>query len=80
MTYIVMSRQVILRFRTLTACLFTFLETQRAAAEDPNLTCGDVRRRLQREHQRNLLSWVVANVEEGRSVEQICAQLAIPSC
>ena len=75
--YQVMSRQAILRFWTLTACLFAFLEAQRAAADEPGLTCGDVRRRLQKEHQRNLLAWVVTNVEEGRSVEQICAQLAI---
>ena len=75
--YQVLSRQAILRFWTLTACLFAFLEAQRAAAEVPGLTCGDVRRRLQKEHQRNLLQWVATHMEDGRSMEQICAQLAI---
>lgn len=75
--YQVMSRQAILRFWTLTACLFCFLEEQRVAVQDSELTCGDVRRRLQKEHQRNLLEWLATSVREGRSVAQICSQLAI---
>jgi hypothetical protein len=65
--YQVLSRQAILRFWTLTACLFAFLETQPAAAEAPNLTCGDVRRRLQKEHQRNLLSIVRGSTARTRA-------------
>lgn len=75
--YQVMTPQAILRFWTLTACLFCFLEEQRAAAEEPMLTCGDIRRHLQQEHQRNLLQWLAASFQEGQSVEQVCAQLAL---
>ena len=75
--YQVMSRQAILRFWALTACLFCFLEAQRAAAEEAELTCGDVRRGLQKQHQRNLVQWIASNAWAGRSVDQICAQLAI---
>ena len=75
--YQVMTRQAILRFWTLAACLFSFLDEQRAAARDPVLTCGDVRRNLQRQHQRNLLEWLALNLQEGHSVDQICLQLAL---
>ena len=75
--YQVMTRQAMLRFWTLTARLFCFLEAQRAAAHEATLTCGDVRRRLQQEHQRNLLQWLAEALQEGRSVDQICSQLAI---
>jgi hypothetical protein len=75
--YQVMTLQAILRFWTLTACLFCFLEEQRAAAEEPTLTCGDIRRHLQQEHQRNLLQWLATSFQEGQSVEQVCAQLAL---
>jgi hypothetical protein len=75
--YQVMTRQAILRFWALTACLFCFLEEQRAAAQAPTLTCGDVRRQLQQEHQRNLLLWLVDALQSGCSVDQICARLAI---
>ena len=75
--YQVMTRQAILRFWALIACLFCFLEAQRAAAQEATLTCGDVRRRLQQEHQRNLLQWLAEALQEGRSVDQICSQLTI---
>jgi hypothetical protein len=57
--------------------LFCFLEEQRAVAQESVLTCGDVRRRLQQEHQRNLLQWLANALQEGRSVDQICSRLAI---
>jgi hypothetical protein len=75
--YQMMTRQAILRFWTLAACLFSFLDEQRAAAREPALTCGDVRRNLQHQHQRNLLEWLAVNLQEGRSVDQICLQLAL---
>lgn len=75
--YQVMTRQAILRFWTLTACLFCFLDEQRAAAQGGTLTCGDVRRQLQQEHQRNLLQWLADALHEGHSVDQICSRLAI---
>ena len=37
--------QAIIRFWTLIACLMDFLEEKRADADDPLLTCGDVRQR-----------------------------------
>jgi hypothetical protein len=65
------------RFWTLTACLQCFFEEQRAWVEGPAVTCGDVRRRLQQDHRRNLLKWLETRFQEGVSVEQICSQLAL---
>jgi hypothetical protein len=56
--YQVMTAQAILRFWTLMACLRCFLEEQRNADPDQQLTCGDVRRNLQHQHRLNLLSWL----------------------
>jgi hypothetical protein len=77
--YQVMSAQGILCFWTLIACLMCFLEEQRAYADDPNTTCGDVRRSLQYEHQLNLIQWLTDKVRANTSFEQICHQLAL-SC
>ena len=73
--YQVMSAQAILRFWTLTACLLAFLEEQRA--QNRSLTCGDIRRSLQVQHRHNLLLWLYAQFQEGRSVEQLLPQLAL---
>jgi hypothetical protein len=77
--YQVMTRQAILRFWTLTACLLCFLEEQRAKATEPALTCGDIRRRVQDDHRRNLLLWLSSCFQDGLSVDQICFQLALSS-
>jgi len=75
--YQVMTRQGVLRFWTLTACLQCFLEELRSQQPGSLLTCGDVRRRLQQEHRRNLLVWLEARFIEGQSIELICSQLAL---
>jgi hypothetical protein len=75
--YQVMTRQAVLRFWTLTACLLCFFEEQRAMGEDPKATCGDVRREIQQDHRRNLLGWLETRFRDGLSVEQICSQLAL---
>jgi len=75
--YQVMTRQAILRFWTLTACLLCFLEEQRVLYEDQMLTCGDVRRKIQNDHRQNLLFWLETRFRNGLSVEQICCQLAL---
>jgi len=75
--YQVMTRQGVLRFWTLTACLQCFLEELRSLEAGPALTCGDVRRRLQQEHRRNLLHWLEARFLEGQSLDLICSQLAL---
>lgn len=75
--YQVMTQQAILRFWTLTACLFCFLEERRMQFEDQRLTCGDVRRKIQSEHRQNLLLWLESHFKEGLSVEQIRCQLAL---
>jgi len=77
--YQVMTANAIIRFWTLTACLLCFLEEQRATADEPGLTCGDVRRRIQEEHRRNLLHWLRAQFQAGLTVEQVSIQLAISS-
>ena len=74
--YQVMSRQAVLRFWTLTACLLCFLEEQRHL-EDQIATCGDVRRMIQNDHRQNLLLWLETRFKDGFSVEQICCQLAL---
>jgi len=75
--YQAMTRQAVLRFWTLTACLICFLEEQRLQFEDQRLTCGDVRRKIQNEHRQNLLLWLEAHFRDGLSVEQIRCQLAL---
>jgi len=75
--YQLMSAEGILRFWTLIACLMSFLEEQRAADPDPQLTCGDVRRNLQHQHRLNLLQWLIEQIKNGGSLEQICSQLAL---
>jgi len=77
--YQVMTAQAIIRFWTLTACLLCFLEEQRAAVLEPGLTCGDVRHRIQEEHRRNMLYWLQAQFQAGRTVDDIGIQLAISS-
>jgi len=52
--------QAVLRFWTLTDCLLYFLKEQRAQIEDPAVTCGDVRRKIQNDHRRTLLNWLDA--------------------
>jgi len=74
--YQVMTRQAVLRFWTLTACLLCFLEEQRHR-EDQTATCGDVRRKIQNDHRQNLLLWLETRFKDGLSVEQICCQLAL---
>ncbi len=72
--YQLMSAQGVLRFWTLTACMMAFLEERRAASP---LTCGDIRRAIQDEHQTNFLHWLFTQFASGRSVEQIRLQLAL---
>ena len=69
----------IIRFGTLTVCLLCFLEEQRATALEQGLTCGDVRRRIQEERRRNLLYWLLAQFQAGRTADDIGIQLAISS-
>jgi hypothetical protein len=71
--YQVMTAQAVLRFWTLTACLMVFLEEQRTSQD----TCGDVRHRIQKEHQKNVLSWFETQLKAGCSVEQINMQLGL---
>lgn len=75
--YQVMTRQAVLRFWTLIACLLCFLEEQRLRGADPPVTCGDVRRELQDRHRRNLLLWLQTRFQDGLSVDQISSQLAL---
>ncbi len=74
--YQLMSAEAIVRFWTLIACLGYFLDEHKAI-QDTCLTWGDVRRALQKEHQRNLLAWLANQFKAGLSVEQIGAQLAL---
>ena len=77
--YQVMSAQAIVRFWTLVACLMCFLEEQRASADDPELTCGDVRRSIQGDHRLNLLHWLFDQIQAGASLDDITSQLALSS-
>lgn len=75
--YQVMTRQAVLRFWTLTACLLCFLEEQRMQSQDKAVTCGEVRRTIQKDHRQNLLLWLETRFRDGLSVEQIRSQLAL---
>lgn len=75
--YQIMRATAVLRFWTLIACLMCFLEEQRALDAVESLTCGDIRRRIQHQHQRNLLYWLAASFQAGATVEQIGTQLAL---
>lgn len=75
--YQLMTAQAILRFWTLTTCLLYFLEEQRSNAQDQQLTCGEVRRVIQEDHQLNLLHWLEERFKAGCSVAQISTQLAL---
>jgi len=75
--YQLMSVQGILRFWTLTTCLWYFLEEQRIDAKDIILTCGDTKRMLQYEHRMNLLKWLETCFNSGMTVEQVSYQLAL---
>lgn len=77
--YQLMTAQAIIRFWTLIACLMAFLEEQRAIADDPMLTCGDIRRQIQAEHRLNLLHWLHIQFQSGADPGQICHQLALSS-
>lgn len=75
--YQLMTAPAIIRFWTLIACLMAFLEEQRADADDPLFTCGDVRHRIQAEHRLNLLHWLYAQFQSGADPGQISGQLAL---
>jgi hypothetical protein len=75
--YQIMTQQAVLRFWTLTACLLCFLEEQRMQAEDRTITCGEVRRKIQKDHRHNLLLWLETRFREDLSLEQIRCQLAL---
>ena len=77
--YQLMTANGIIRFWTLTACLLCFLEEQRAVAAEKGLTCGDIRRRIQDEHRRNLLRWLQVQFQAGVTVEEISMRLALSS-
>lgn len=77
--YQLMTAQAILRFWTMTACLMCFLEELRATSQPQSFTCGDARRMLQDEHQRNLLAWLKEQFEAGCTVDQISVLLALPN-
>jgi hypothetical protein len=75
--YQLMTARAIVRFWTLIACLMAFLEEQRIAYPQDDLTCGDVRRDIQYQHQVNLLTWLKSQLAQGVSIDQLCSQLAL---
>jgi len=75
--YQLMTTQAVLRFWTLLSCLLYFLEEQRALQDQPLLTCGEVRRKLQEQHRLNLLLWLKDQFLANSSIEHISAQLTL---
>ncbi len=79
--YQVMTAKAVVRFWTLVSCLSYFLDEQRAIlqAQQPgvHVTLGDVRQRLQAEHQRNLLIWLQEQFHSGATVDQLCIRLKV---
>lgn len=81
--YQVMKSTAIVRSWTLASCLAYFLDEQRATlqAQQPgvHITLGDVWRRLQKEHQRNLLACLQEQYRSGVTVDQLCVRLIVCS-
>lgn len=75
--YQLMTSEAVLRFWTLTTCLLYWLEDQRAQEQEPAITCGDIRRKTQYDHRRNLLVWLETRFRQGLPIDQICHQLAL---
>jgi hypothetical protein len=77
--YQVMMAKAVVRFWTLVACLTYFLDEQRAIpqVQQPgvHITLGDIRRRLQAEHQRNLLIWWQEQFRSGVPIDELCVRL-----
>lgn len=81
--YQMMTANAIIRFWTLAACLACFLDEQRALAQEAAvpraMTRGEMRRRVQGEHQLNLLSWIAEQFHEGISPAEVKTSLSIAS-
>jgi hypothetical protein len=75
--YQLMTAQAILRFWTLLSCLLYFLEEQRTQLDQPLLTCGEARRKLQEQHRLNLLLWLKDQFQANSSIQQVAIQLAL---
>jgi hypothetical protein len=78
--YQVTSAEAIVRYWTLIACLGCFLDEQRAQQEatqsGTHVTWGEVRRELQRQHGRNLLTWLEHEFRAGETAESLYERLA----
>ncbi|MCL6567260.1 MAG: transposase [Acidobacteriia bacterium] len=77
--YQVTSAAALVRYWTLIACLASFLDEQRAQQEEASgipITWGEVRRDLQRQHCRNLLTWLEHQFRTGATVEALYERLA----
>jgi DDE superfamily endonuclease len=78
--YQVTSAEAIERYWTLIACLGCFLDEQRAQQEaterDGRVTWGEVRRDLQRQHCRNLLTWLEQEFRTGTTAAALYERLA----
>ena len=79
--YQVIKSTAIVRFWTLVACLAYFLDEQRALLQaiqpGVHVTLGDARRRLQAEHQHNLLVWLQEQFHSGVTADQLSARLNV---
>ncbi len=78
--YQVMSAEAIVRYWTLIGCLGYFLDEQRAEREaarpGKHVTWGEVRRELQHEHRRNLLTWLEREFRAGSTAATLAERLA----
>lgn len=78
--YQVTSAEAVVRYWTLIACLGCFLDEQRgqeeAAGGRRHVTWGDVRRDLQSQHCRNLLTWLEQQFRAGSTAAALYERLA----
>ena len=52
-------------------------DEQKPAKEGTVEPCGDARRKIQDDHRRNLLVRLKEQFQAGRTIEQVCVQLAL---
>ena len=81
--YQMMSDHAVVRFWTLACLAYVFLEEQRAALpklrvenRQQSVSIGQMRRRIQSQHQNNLLQWVFDHYQQGATPEQVQLLLA----
>jgi SRSO17 transposase len=77
--YQLMTDRAIVRYWTLAACAYLFLDERRAElaqTQTRHITLGEARQDIQKDHQFNLLQWLQTEFQNGRTPIQLQARFA----